>query len=252
MTLSKSKPKSVKRKMPLLKDVGQRIVNVHNIGADSFLDRSHLSSSFSAINGMMSRRKSVTMVSSSGVKQELSHNIFADSGHEPLSENATRTLTLEQGRTSGSESEEVDIDIENDDGDENAILQSRSASPSSVYNKLLQQANVDADSAPHTLQDQDVLEEEEGEPRDLHMVVNDPEDTSNGAVESDDCGTQNSDTALSSSGSSHRVESLTSGAWEEDGELGEDKLLEPPEVKHISKLLFSFGKRRQTELIFFS
>ena len=227
--------------MPLLKDVGQRIVNVHNIGADSFLDRSHLSSSFSAINGMLSRRKSVTTVSSSGVKQELSHNIFADSGHEPLSENATRTLTSEQGRTSGSESEEVDIDIENDDGDENAILQSRSASPSSVYNKLLQQANVAADSVPHTLQDHDaVLEEEEGEPRDLHMVVNDPEDASNGAVESDDCGTQNSDTALSSSGSSHRVESLTSGAWEEDGELGEDKLLEPPEVKHISKLLFSF------------
>ncbi|XP_041358981.1 histone H2A deubiquitinase MYSM1-like [Gigantopelta aegis] len=37
---------------------------------------------------------------------------------------------------------DVDIDIENDDGTDNLILQSRSASPSSVYETLLKAANV--------------------------------------------------------------------------------------------------------------
>ena len=37
---------------------------------------------------------------------------------------------------------DVDIDIENDDGTDNIILQSRSASPSSVYETLLKAANV--------------------------------------------------------------------------------------------------------------
>lgn len=235
---TKSKPRSVKWKMPPLTDKGQQRGNIQHSGESSLPDRSHFTSSFSAVNGMLKRRNSASTRSSSGVKQEVSQDTFAESVHELSSENATRTLTFDQERASGSESEEIDIDIENDDGDENAILQSRSASPSSVYNRLLQQANV-AESTPHIVQDQAPSLEEEGEPRDLHIVVNNSEDVSNDAIESDDCGMQNSDMALSSSGSGHKAEVSASRVWGEESDVSEEKLLEPQEVKHISKLFYA-------------
>ena len=236
-----------------MKDTGQRVVNVRGIGARSLLDRSHLSSSFSAINGMVNGRNwSSSTVGSSNVEQEIKPESVAELIRKPFSssDGAPQTLlssSSDKERASGSESEEIDIDIENDDGDENAILQSRSASPSSVYNKLLQQANVGLDrSAPQTLQDQpqSCPEEEEeeggGEPGELPLTVNDLEEVSNSAVESDDCWTQTSDTALSSSGSSHKAEVLGGGPGEEEADLADDRLLELHEVKHISKSFFFF------------
>lgn len=44
--------------------------------------------------------------------------------------------------SSPGEDEDVDIDIENEDAEDNVILQSRSASPSSVYEALLKSANI--------------------------------------------------------------------------------------------------------------
>ncbi|XP_064604847.1 histone H2A deubiquitinase MYSM1-like [Liolophura sinensis] len=44
--------------------------------------------------------------------------------------------------SSPGEDEDVDIDIENEDAEDNLILQSRSASPSSVYEALLKSANI--------------------------------------------------------------------------------------------------------------
>lgn len=50
--------------------------------------------------------------------------------------------------SSGEDDLEVDIDIENEDVDGNSVLQCRSTSPNSVYEKLLKSANLGSKSRP--------------------------------------------------------------------------------------------------------
>nr|KAG5709642.1 hypothetical protein BaRGS_001692 [Batillaria attramentaria] len=142
-------------------------------------------------------------------------------------------VKLDKG--SDSESEDVDIDIENDDGDDNLILQSRSASPSSVYSKLLQQANVEKIS-------ENVREEEveRGGKYDEQLAVEaesssphgEEQRSSQDEEDSDDCLTQNSDTVMSSGSSSKAEVGLTSGVGLE-AEDGEEDGIDRREIKHI-------------------
>ncbi|KAK7482268.1 hypothetical protein BaRGS_00026511, partial [Batillaria attramentaria] len=144
-----------------------------------------------------------------------------------------KMVKLDKG--SDSESEDVDIDIENDDGDDNLILQSRSASPSSVYSKLLQQANVEKIS-------ENVREEEveRGGKYDEQLAVEaesssphgEEQRSSQDEEDSDDCLTQNSDTVMSSGSSSKAEVGLTSGVGLE-AEDGEEDGIDRREIKHI-------------------
>ena len=130
----------------------------------------------------------------------------------------TKIITIKD-KSSDSESEEIDVDIENDDEGENAILQSRSASPSSVYNKLLEQAIVEEHATVSTPTKEEEMSEK---------VITDTEDASNTLVDSEDCMTPPSDKVLSSPGISERAEAV----WEDGGRLEDE---EHHEVKHIGE-----------------
>ncbi|KAL8590434.1 hypothetical protein ACOMHN_011647 [Nucella lapillus] len=123
----RGRPKSVRRKVPGASH--RKAAVVEKVGAHSMLDTNHVNV---AVSGVSS--------SENDVKTE-------KLGTDALNSILHTSALKRSERTSDSESE-VDIDIENDDEGDNPILQNRSASPSSVYNRLLEQAKAGASTSP--------------------------------------------------------------------------------------------------------
>lgn len=130
-----------------------------------------------------------------------------------------------------SENEEIDIDIENDDGDDNAILQSRSTSPSSVYSRLLQQANVQPLDTEDQSKDNDELQKESKEGSLLkHEGSFDQEVKKHGHPEDNDSNLIQMNDGAENSSSGETVEN-------EEEFHEEEEALTRPDAKPVGKCL---------------
>ncbi|XP_076440609.1 LOW QUALITY PROTEIN: deubiquitinase MYSM1-like [Babylonia areolata] len=219
----KGRPKSGKKKAVSAGKSRKRAVTCATVGARSLLDPTHLTSAPPSINGFES-----TQIVQASLKEEKRGPLFRLLPSQ-ASTSALQTSTVIE--CTGDSESEVDIDIENDDEGENTILQSRSTSPSSVYNRLLAQAKGAVRDKPS--HEQDVFEDEDDCP---DQPVPDSRERNRGEEHS----AEQSGCAGSSWGSSS-VQQEREGEWvtgggvveEEPGALMEQQVAEGQEVKHI-------------------
>ncbi|CAL1547081.1 unnamed protein product, partial [Lymnaea stagnalis] len=107
----------------------------------------------SLVRDIFKNGDSVTVISNKSRKKESRSNSLCSTsdginGSGDIS-NSSFPRETKLSDDDDEEDVEVDIDIENDD-DENPVLQSRSASPSSVYHQLLKSAHIDIETKSNT------------------------------------------------------------------------------------------------------